>query len=133
MLLASTPALTQDLHAAMHFMPKLGQRLTMCAVWGKACFAELDPATQDALEAMPAASERLRKMAHTHCLACAEQGVFQVAYELLRLSLKVGRAVCIFLALVGLNLIDVSTQSLLCVCASSPDINTGQRHQQCQY
>lgn len=132
MLLASTPALTQDLHAAMHFMPKLGQRLTMCAVWGKACFAELDPATQDALEAMPAASERLRKMAHTHCLACAEQGVFQVAYELLRLSLKVGRAVCI-LGSGWPHLIDVSTQSLLCVYASSPDINTGQRHQQCQY
>lgn len=101
-------------------MPKLGQRLTMCAVWGKTCFAELDPTELDTVAVGPedtaatAVSQHLRKKAHPHCLACAEQGIFQVAYELLRLSLKVGCAVG-SLAVVGLKFTDVRTQSLLCV------------------
>lgn len=114
LLLASKPSLTQALPAAMHSLPKLGQRLTACAVWAKACLADLDPGSQAAAATVPAVSEFLLKSTppahcnilaekgvypgvcelqtspHPLCSKSAEQGVFQVVYELLLLGLQVG-------------------------------------------
>lgn len=117
LLLASKPSLTQALPAAMHSLPKLGQRLTACAVWAKACLADLadlDPGSQEAAATVPAVSQfllkstppahcsllaekgvfqvvcELQKSPHPLCSKSAEQGVFQVVYELLLLGLQVG-------------------------------------------
>lgn len=114
LLLASTPSLTQALPAAMHSLPKLGQRLTACAVWAKACLADLDPGRREAAATVPAVSRfllkstpsahcnilaeegvlqavcELQKSPHPLCSKSAEQGVFQVVYELLLLGLQVG-------------------------------------------
>ena len=94
LLLASSPALAEGLQAALRFMPKLGQRLTVCAVWANVCCAELDESKQSVAVPVPLGSavcDLLRMSPHPHCSKSAEQGVFQTVHRLLLLGMTVGR------------------------------------------
>ena len=96
LFLASKPPLAEGLQAAMRLVPKLGQRLTACAVWAKACFTELDKGTQKVAAALvPDACQLSHKSPHPYCSKSAVQGVFQMAHELILLGMTVGgRRIC---------------------------------------
>lgn len=76
----------------MHIMPKLGQHLTGCAIWAKACFAELDQGIQEVainVPLVPDVCQLQHKSPHPYCAMSGEQGVFQIVHLLILLGLKV--------------------------------------------
>ena len=91
LILAGKPPLAEGLQAAMRLLPKLGQRLTACAVWAKACFTELDEGTQKVAVALaPAVCQIPHKSPHPYCITSVVQGVFQMAHKLMLLGITVG-------------------------------------------
>ena len=92
LLLASKLPLAKGLRAAMRLMPKLGQRLTVCAIWAKACFAELDPSIQKVAvtaSGVPHLCQLLLKGPHPYCSKSGESGVFQMVHMLILQGMKV--------------------------------------------
>ena len=90
---------------AMRLVPKLGQRLTVCAVWAKACFVELEnpilsssssssssskeEEEEETISSSTEEAEEGEESPHFHCSKSAEQGVFGMVYELIMQGLQV--------------------------------------------
>lgn len=93
LMLASTPLLADGLQSALRLMPKLGQRLTACAIWAQVCLAELDESIPN--EAMtaslePAICQLLPKEPHPYCSKSREQGMFRMVHLLIVSGINVG-------------------------------------------
>ena len=93
LMLASTPLLADGLQSALRLMPKLGQRLTACAIWAQVCFAELvESIPNEAMTASlePASCQLLPKEPHPYYSKSWEQGMFRMVHVIIVSGINVG-------------------------------------------